>query len=266
MHNFSYHRPASVADAAKAVQAAKDGKLVAGGMTLIPTMKQRLAAPSDLVDLGAIADLKGIKAEGNAVVIGAMTTHAEVARSSAVKSAIPALAALADGIGDPAVRNRGTLGGSISNNDPAADYPAAVLGLGATIVTTQRSIPGDKFFTGMFETALKKGEIIKSVSFPVPKRAAYMKFPNPASRYAIVGVFVAELADGVRVAVTGAGACAFRVPEMEAALAKKFAPESVAAIQIGAADLNEDIHASAEYRAHLVTVMAKRAVAAALGH
>jgi carbon-monoxide dehydrogenase medium subunit len=265
MYAFEYDKPKTLAKASAASKK-KDAKLMAGGMTLLPTLKLRLAKLSQVIDLAGVSGMAGIKASKSGVSIGAMTTHAAVAASAAVKKAIPALAHLAEGIGDPAVRNRGTIGGSIANNDPAADYPAAVLGLGATIVTTQRSIPGDKFFTGMFETALKKGEIIKSVSFPVPKRAAYMKFPNPASRYAIVGVFVAELADGVRVAVTGAGACAFRVPEMEAALAKKFAPESVAAIQIGAADLNEDIHASAEYRAHLVTVMAKRAVAAALGH
>jgi carbon-monoxide dehydrogenase medium subunit len=262
MHNFSYHRPASVADAAKAVQAAKDGKLVAGGMTLIPTMKQRLAAPSDLVDLGAIADLKGIKAEGNAVVIGAMTTHAEVARSSAVKSAIPALAALADGIGDPAVRNRGTLGGSISNNDPAADYPAAVVGLNATVITNKRKIAADDFFKGMFETALEAGEIVTAVSFPKADKAAYAKFPQPASRYAMVGVFVAKSGGQVRVAITGAGPSVFRHADMEKALAGNFSADAIKGAKVSSSGLNGDLHASAEYRAHLVGVMARRAVAA----
>ncbi len=265
MYSFNYDKPGTLAKASAASKK-KDAKLMAGGMTLIPTLKLRLAKASQVIDLAGIPGLVGIKAGKTGVSIGAMTTHGAVAASAAVKKAIPALAHLAESIGDPAVRNRGTIGGSVANSDPAADYPAALLGLGATVVTTQRSIPADKFFKGMFETALKKGEIIKAVSFPVPKRAAYMKFPNPASRYAIVGVFVADFGDSVRVAVTGAGSSAFRVPEMEAALKKKFAADSVASIQIGAADLNEDIHASAEYRAHLVTVMAKRAVAAALGH
>jgi carbon-monoxide dehydrogenase medium subunit len=265
MYNFEYMKPKTLAAAADVVKKKKDAKLMAGGMTLIPTLKLRLAKLSHVVDLAGMKDLVGIKASKAGVVIGAMTTHGAVAASAAVKKAIPALAHLADGIGDPAVRNRGTIGGSISNNDPAADYPAGLIALGATVVTTQRKIPADKFFTGMFETALKRGEIVKAVEFPIPKRAAYMKFPNPASRYAIVGVFVAETAGGVRVAVTGAGGCVFRVPEMEAALAKNFAPESVAKVSIPTDALNEDIHASAEYRAHLVTVMAKRAVAAAIG-
>jgi carbon-monoxide dehydrogenase medium subunit len=266
MYEFQYEKAKSLAKAAETLKKKKDAKLMAGGMTLIPTLKLRLAKLSHVVDLGGLKELVGIKATKSGVTIGAMTTHDAVANSAAVRKAIPALADLADGIGDPAVRNRGTIGGSISNADPAADYPAGLVGLGATVVTSTRKIPADKFFTGMFETALKRGEIVKAVEFPIPKRAAYMKFPNPASRYAIVGVFVAETADGVRVAVTGAGGSVFRVPEMEAALAKKFAPESVANISIPADGLNEDIHASAEYRAHLVTVMAKRAVAAALGH
>ena len=263
MYNFTYHRPSSVADAAKTVQGASEGKLVAGGMTLIPTLKQRLAKPSDLVDLGKIAELKGIKKDGNTVVIGAMTKHADVASSDVVKSAILALAALAGGIGDPAVRNRGTIGGSIANNDPAADYPAAVVGLGATVITNKRKIAGDQFFKGIFETALEPGEIVTAVQFPVPEKAAYSKFPNPASRYAIVGVFVAKTAGGPRVAVTGAGPSVFRQKEMEAALGKSFAPDAVANIKVSPSGLNADIHASADYRAHLVTVMAKRAVAAA---
>ena len=264
MYDFQYEKPKTLAKAAATLKKRKNAKLMAGGMTLIPTLKLRLAKLSHVVDLSDMKELVGIKASKSGVVIGAMTTHNAVASSAAVKKAIPALAHLADSIGDPAVRNRGTIGGSISNNDPAADYPAGLVALGATVVTGQRKIPADKFFTGMFETALKRGEIVKAVEFPVPKRAAYMKFPNPASRYAIVGVFVAETAAGVRVAVTGAGGSVFRVPAMEAALAKKFAPESVASISIPADGLNEDIHASAEYRAHLVTVMAKRAVAAAI--
>ena len=264
MYDFGYHRPSSAADAAALLAKNGEAKLVAGGMTLIPTLKQRLAKPTKLVDLGGVSGLAGIKASKSLVTIGAMTTHDAVARSKAVAKAIPALAVLAGGIGDPAVRNRGTIGGSISNNDPAADYPAAVVALGATVVTSSRRIEGDKFFTGMFETALKKGEIVKAVEFPVPERAAYMKFPNPASRYAIVGVFVAKTKTGVRVAVTGAGPCVFRVPEMEAALAKSFSPDAIADVKAKPTGLNADIHASAEYRAHLIGVMARRAVAKAL--
>jgi carbon-monoxide dehydrogenase medium subunit len=264
MYDFSYHKAGSVDDAASKLKAADDGKLVAGGMTLIPTLKQRLAQPSDLVDLGGVKDLAGIKADGNGITIGAMTTHATVAGSADVKKTIPALAALASEIGDPHVRHRGTIGGSIANNDPAADYPAACLGLGATIVTSKREIAADDFFQGMFDTALDEDEIITAVRFPKPKRAAYMKFPNPASRYALVGVFVAETNDGMRVAVTGAGQDGvFRVAEMESALGSNFSPDAVAGIAVPDDDLNSDIHASAEYRAHLITVMAKRAVAAA---
>jgi len=263
MYNFNYQKAKSVAEAASLVGKAAEGKLVAGGMTLIPSLKLRLAKPSDLVDLGGISELKGIKKDGNALVIGAMTRHIEVAESAEVKQAIPALAQLAAHIGDPAVRNRGTLGGSISNNDPAADYPAAVLALNATIVTNKRKIPADQFFKGMFETALETGEIVTAVSFPVPDKAAYMKFPNPASRYAIVGVFVAKAKDGVRVAVTGAGPVVFRQKDMEAALAKTFSADAIKGVAQKADALNADIHASAEYRAHLVGVMAKRAVQAA---
>ena len=265
MYDFNYRKASSVGDAVSAVTGAEDGRFLAGGMTIIPTIKQRLAKPSDLVDLAAIDGLAGISVSGGVVEIGGMARHAEVNASSAVAEAIPALAKLAGGIGDPQVRNRGTLGGSIANNDPAADYPAAVVGLGATVRTNRRQIAGDDFFTGMFETALEAGELVTGVSFPVPSKAAYMKFPNPASRYAIVGVFVAATAGGARVAVTGAGPCVFRVAEMEQALGANFAPEAVADIKIGDDDLNSDIHASAEYRAHLVTVMAKRAVAQANG-
>lgn len=263
MYDFNYHRPKSLAEAARLLAGNDEAKLVAGGMTLIPTLKQRLARPTDLVDLAAIAELRGIKRDGNALVIGAMTPHADVAASAEVKKAIPALAHLADLIGDPQVRNRGTLGGSISNADPAADYPAGVVGLGATVVTNNRKIAADEFFKGLFETALEPGEIVTSVSFPVPEKAGYAKFPNPASRYAVVGVFVARTGGGVRVAVTGAGPSVFRAKEMEAALAKDFSPKALDGIKVAAKGLNSDIHASAEYRAHLVGVMAKRAVQAA---
>ncbi len=263
MYNFEYQRAQSVADAAKALGAKEEAKLLAGGMTLIPTLKQRLAKPSDLVDLGRIAELKGIKRDGNAIVVGAMTRHVEVATSDLVKSAIPALAHLAEGIGDPQVRNRGTIGGSVANNDPAADYPAAVLGLNATVITNKRKIAADDFFKGMFETALAPDEIITAVSFPVAEKAGYSKFPNPASRYAVVGVMVARTGGQVRVAVTGAGPVVFRQKDMEAALGRSWSADAVANIKQSAAGLNSDIHASAEYRAHLVTVMAKRAVQAA---
>ena len=263
MYNFNYQRPASLDEAVKALAAAEDGKLLAGGQTLLPTMKQRLAQPSHLIDLGAIDGLAGISRKGNEVIIGAMTRHAAVASSDVVRKAIPALADLAELIGDPQVRNLGTLGGSVANADPAADYPAALLGLAATVHTNTRSITADDFFTGLFETALEEQELITKVSFPVPTKAAYMKFPNPASRYAIVGVFVAQTGGAVRVAVTGAGGSVFRVPAMEKVLATNFAPESVDGIAIACEDFNEDIHASAEYRAHLVTVMARRAVAKA---
>jgi carbon-monoxide dehydrogenase medium subunit len=241
-----------------------EAKLLAGGQSLVQAMKLRLASPSDLIDLGSIKDLAGIKADGKGVTIGAMTRHAEVAHSAEVKKAIPALAAMAAMIGDRQVRAMGTLGGSLANNDPAADYPAAVLALNATITTNKGKHEADKFFKGLYETALKDGEIITSVSFQAPKRAAYMKFKNPASRFAIVGVFVADFGGSVRVAVTGAGPCAFRQADMEKALSSKFAPESVANVKQKKEGLNTDLHASAEYRAHLVTVMAKRAVEAAL--
>jgi aerobic carbon-monoxide dehydrogenase medium subunit len=263
MHDFTYHRPTSLADAAKALGGASEAKIIAGGMTLVPTMKQRLASPSDLIDLAGIAELKGIKLEGNTVTIGAMTTHAEVADSADVKNAIPALAALAEGIGDPQVRHRGTIGGSISNNDPAADYPAAILGLDATIVTNKRKIKADDFFKGMFETALAGDEIVISVSFPKPEKAGYAKFPNPASRYAMVGVMVAKTAGGVRVAVTGAGPSVFRQKDMEKALSGSFSADALKGVTVDSNGLNSDIHGGADYRAHLVGVMAGRAVAAA---
>ncbi|MCA3555114.1 xanthine dehydrogenase family protein subunit M [Aestuariivirga sp.] len=261
MENFNYHRPASVDDAVKAATARPDAKYMSGGMTLIPTMKQGLASPSDIIDLGALKN-SGISV-GATVVIKAGTTHAEVAHSAEVRKAIPALAALAGGIGDPHVRNKGTIGGSVTNNDPAADYPSACLGLGATIHTNARKIRAEDFFTGMFSTALEDGEVITAVEFPIPRKAGYAKFPNPASRYAMVGVFVADTADGPRVAVTGAGAGVFRASALEAALGKGFDSASLTGTPVPAKDLNNDLHASAEYRAHLITVMAKRAVDAA---
>lgn len=264
MYPFNYHRAKNLADAAQKLSASGDAKLLAGGQTLVAAMKLRLAAPSDLVDLRDVAELRGIRKEGKELVIGAMSRHAEVASSKEVRQAIPALAVLATGIGDPMVRNMGTLGGSVANNDPAADYPAAVLGLGATVTTSKRRIEADKFFTGMYETALEPGEIITAISFPVPKRAGYAKFKNPASRYAIVGVFVADFGGSARVAVTGAGPSVFRVAEMEKALAKKFSADAVAKVAVPAKGLNSDIHASAEYRAHLVAVMARRAIEQAL--
>ena len=263
MHDFGYHRPASAADAAGLLAKSGEAKIVAGGMTLIPTLKQRLAQPSDLVDLGGIAELKDVKAEAGGITIGAMTTHADVARSADVQKTIPALAVLAGGIGDPQVRNRGTIGGSVANSDPAADYPAAVLALGATIRTNKREIKADDFFKGMFETALQDGEIITAIHFPKADKVGYSKFPNPASRYAIVGVFVAKAGSGVRVAVTGAGPCAFRSKELESALSASFTPDAAKAVKIKADGFNSDLHATAAYRAHLVSVMASRAVAAA---
>ena len=264
MYAFEYHRPSSTKEALDLAASKDEGKFLAGGQSLVQAMKLRLSSPSDLFDLNFMRELSGIQVSGNTVEIRAMTRHAEVAGSSAVQKAIPALAQLAGMIGDRQVRHMGTIGGSLANNDPAADYPAAVLGLGATIATNKRKIEADKFFKGLYETALEPGELITAVSFPAPKRAAYMKFKNPASRFALVGVFVADFGGNVRVAVTGAGPCAFRQAEMEKALAAKFAPESVANIKVKPDGLNNDLHASPEYRAHLVTVMCKRAVEAAL--
>lgn len=263
MYEFNVHKPGAINDAVSALQGADDGKFLAGGQTLIPTLKQRLASPSDVIDLGGIAELKGISDEGGALKIGAMTTHAEVAASDTVKAQIPALAALASHIGDAQVRNRGTIGGSIANADPAADYPAAIVGLNATVHTNQRTIAADDFFTGLFETALNDDELITAVSFPKPSKASYQKFPNPASRYAIVGVMVAETGGQTRVAVTGAGPSVFRLSDAESALAGNFSADALGSLAVSAGNLNSDIHASADYRAHLVTVMAKRAVTAA---
>jgi carbon-monoxide dehydrogenase medium subunit len=264
MHAFEYHRPASLKDALSLGEKKTEGRYLAGGQSLVQAMKLRLSSPTDLIDLGSLQDLRTLSADGAVVTVGAMVRHADVAGSHSVMKAIPALAALAGTIGDRQVRHMGTIGGSLANSDPAADYPAAVLGLGATITTSKRKIEADKFFTGLYETALQPGELITSVSFPVPKRAAYMKVKNPAARFALVGVFVADFGGSVRVGVTGAGASAFRQADMEKALTAKFAPESVAGIKVKSDGLNNDLHASPEYRAHLITVMTKRAVEAAL--
>src|SRR6266536_348610 len=262
MRSFAFHRPTTVPEMSAFLGGGGDSMPLAGGMTLLPTIKQRLAAPAALVDLSKIPQMSGISVQGDTLTIGAMTRHVEVAESELVRSKIPLLACLAAGIGDPAVRNRGTIGGSVANNDPSADYPAAVLALDATVVTDRREIAADAFFKGLFSTALQDGEIVTGVRFPKVQAANYHKFRNPASRYAIVGVFVARSAGGVRVAVTGAGACVFRVPEMEATLARSFTADAIKDIQIKEDELNSDIHASAEYRAHLVTAMARRAGAA----
>jgi carbon-monoxide dehydrogenase medium subunit len=263
MSDFNYLKAADLEEAAVKQKSASEGEYLAGGMTLLPAIKLGLNQPSDLVDLAGIADLQGVRVEGGNVVVGAMTRHADVAASGDVQAQIPALADLASGIGDPQVRNRGTLGGSLANNDPAADYPAACLGLGATIITDKRQIGADDFFTGLLETALDDGEIITAVSFPVPEKAAYAKFANPASRFALVGVFVSSGAGGVRVAVTGAGlGGAFRAADMEAALAKDFSAGALDGVGVNEGDMLSDIHAAADYRAHLVGVMAARAVEA----
>jgi carbon-monoxide dehydrogenase medium subunit len=261
MQAFAYSNPTSVADAAKGAAGA-NAKILAGGQSLLPAMKLGLAAPESLVDLGQIAELKGISVSGNVVKIGAMTTHAAVAASADVQRAIPALADLASHIGDRQVRNRGTLGGSLANNDPAACYPAAALGLGATIHTNTRDIKADDFFTGLYETALKEGEIITAVSFPVPEKAAWQKFKQPASRFSIVGVFVSKGSQGVRVAVTGAGACVFRASALEAKLQGNWSDAALQGATFPADGLNSDLHGSAEYRAALIPVLAQRAVAA----
>ena len=261
MYEFDYRQAKSVAEAV-GLLGQTGGRPLAGGQSLVAAMKLRLAQPGTLVDLAAIPDLKGVRKEGDRLVIGAMTRHAEIADSAAVKQAIPALAALAEGIGDRQVRNMGTLGGSIANNDPAADWPAAVLALGATVNTNRRAIAADGFFKGLYETALGADEIITSVAFPIPARAAYVKFPNPASRFALVGVFVARMGDGsVRVAVTGAAASVFRATALEDALKKSFTADAAKGVRVDAKNLNTDLHGSADYRAHLIGVLASRAVA-----
>jgi carbon-monoxide dehydrogenase medium subunit len=266
MYAFTFHRPQTLRQAAGLLAKHEDAKLLAGGHTLLPTMKLRLAGPPHLIDLSLVEGLAGIDQSGRSITIGAMTRHNDVNTSPVVEQAIPALAKLAGMIGDPAVRHMGTIGGSLANNDPNADYPAACLGLGATIVTNKRRIKSDDFFTGMFSTALEPAEIISKVIFPVPKKAAYQKFRNQASRFALVGVFVSKRGSEIRVAVTGAGAGGvFRVPSFEEALKKRFAPKSLEGMSIPADGMNSDIHGSAEYRAHLVGVLARRAVAEAVG-
>ena len=264
MYAFDYYRPQSVADAASLLASSSEAKLLAGGHTLIPTMKQRLASPKTIVDLSRVAELRGIDKKGSALVIGAMATHDEVANSPVVRSAIGGLCKVAGSIGDQHVRNRGTIGGSVANNDPAADYPAAVLALNATVATNKRELGADAFFKGLFSTALDDGEIIVRISFPIPARFAYVKFANPASRYALVGVAVAQTGKDVRVAVTGAGSNGvFRHKAMEAALAGNWSAQAIAGVSTGAADMMSDMHGDAAYRAHLVGVLARRAVAAA---
>ncbi len=264
MYSFTFHRPQTLRQAVSMLGKDADAKLLAGGHTLLPTMKLRLARPSQLIDLSRIEGLAGIEASGRSLVIGAMTRHADVHTSPVVQQAIPVLAKLAGMIGDPAVRHMGTIGGSIANNDPSADYPGACLGLGATIITNKRRIKADDFFTGLFSTALEPAEIITKVSFPIPKKAAYQKFRNQASRYALVGVFVAKRGNDARVAVTGAGGNGvFRVAAFEAALKKRFSPKSLEGLSVPADGLSSDIHGSAEYRAHLIGVLARRAVAEA---
>ena len=264
MYATSYHRASSVEDAVKTKAAHDEGKYLSGGMTLISTMKQRLAAPSDLIDLRHIPALRGIKVEGRKVTIGAATPHADVAASRELRAVCPALCQLAGHIGDPHVRHMGTIGGSIANNDPAADYPAGLLGLGATVVTDRRSLTADNFFTGLFETALEEGEMVTAVTFEAPEKAGYAKFNNPASRFAMTGVFVAKTAGGVRVAVTGAGSDGvFRHPGIEQALSGNWSADALANVSVSASGLMSDLHANAEYRANLVKVMAKRAVLSA---
>jgi carbon-monoxide dehydrogenase medium subunit len=264
MYAFAYHRPASLAQAVALLAGAEDGRALAGGQTLLPTLRQRLGHPTDLVDVSAIPDLKGIAADGDGVTIGAFARHAEVAAAPAVRATVPVLADLAASIGDRQVRNLGTLGGSIANADPAADYAAALLALDGQVRTDRRTIAAAGFFTGLFETALAPGELVVSARFARPDRAAYAKFRNPASRYAIAGVLVACFGPAVRVAVIGAGANAFRAADMEAALAADFRPQALAGIAVDPTRLNSDMHAANDYRAHLVGLMARRAVEACL--
>jgi aerobic carbon-monoxide dehydrogenase medium subunit len=261
MHEFNYHRPSRLDEATKLRQQKADALYLAGGQTLIPTLKQALTTPSDLVDLAELADLRGVDVRKDRITIGAMTRHADVAASQVIRQAIPALCDLAAQIGDAQVRNCGTLGGSLANSDPAADYPAAVIALDAVIHTDRRQIAAKDYFVDLFETALEPGELIVRVEFPIPKRAAYRKMPNPASRYAMVGVMVAQFGNEVRVGVTGAGPCAFRASVLERALAERLAPDALDSVTVDHSNFNSDLHASAEYRGHLVKVMAKRAVA-----
>jgi len=265
MYQFNYHKPTNVTEAVDLFKASDDPMYLSGGMTLIPTMKQRLAAPTDVIDLSAVGEISGVSVDASKVSVGAFTRHNDVANSAEVIQALPVLAQLAGLIGDNQVRNRGTIGGSVANSDPAADYPAAVVGLGATVVTQERAIPGDEFFQNLFETALQPGEIITRIEFPRPTRAAYRKFPNPASRYAVVGVLIADFDGTIRVGVTGAGPCAFRASGIEEVLNASLDPAAIDTLEVPDAGFNNDLHASAEYRAHLVKVMAKRALSDLLG-
>jgi carbon-monoxide dehydrogenase medium subunit len=264
MYPFGYHRPKSVSEAVETFKGLEEPQWLAGGMTLLPSLKLRLSAPANLVDLNFLDELQGVSRNGNSITVGAMARHDDVNRSSEIVKAIPALSLLAGGIGDAQVRNRGTMGGSISNNDPAADYPSAVLGLNATVRTNAREISADDFFTGMFETALEEGELVKEIVFPFPDFAGYAKFPHPASGYCVSAVMVAAFGKDIRVAVTGTASCAFRLTALEEALSQNFSPEAADAIELGEVDVNNDMHASAEYRTALTRVMARRAVEAAL--
>jgi carbon-monoxide dehydrogenase medium subunit len=261
MYQFHYHKPTTLDEAARLFSSAEDGLYLSGGQTLIPTLKQRLAAPTDVIDLSGIEALQGVTVSADTVSVGAFTRHADVAGSEAIRAALPVLAALAGEIGDAQVRNLGTMGGSVANSDPAADYPAAVIGLGATLHTQNRTIASDDYFRDLFETALEPGEILTRIDFPIPDRAAYRKFPNPASRYAVVGVLVADFGGAIRVGVTGAGPCAFRATAIEEVLSRDLRPEALSSVEVPDAGFNSDLHASAEYRAHLVRIMAERAVA-----
>lgn len=261
MYQFNYHKPATVEEAVTLFNDSEDAFYLSGGQTLIPTLKQRLATPSDLIDLSGIEALKGVTVSNDQVSVGAFTRHADVAGNAQIRSTLPVLAFVAEQIGDAQVRNLGTIGGSVANSDPAADYPAAVIGLGATIHTQKRSIAADDYFQDLFETALEPGEVITRIDFPVPVRAAYRKFPNPASRYVVAGVLVADFGGSIRVGVTGAGPCAFRATAIEEVLSRSLSPDALADIEVPDAGFNSDLHASAEYRAHLVKVMAERAVA-----
>jgi len=263
MYDFSYHRPTSLQEAVSLLAKQPDAKPMSGGMSLLPSMKLRLSKWTDVVDLAAIPDLSGIREEAGHIIIGARTRHVEVATSALLHAKLPALAELAEGIGDPMVRNRGTIGGSIANADPAADYPSSVVALDATIITTRREIAADAFFTGLFETALAHDELITAVRYKIPKHAAYMKFRHPASRYAIVGAFVAQMEGAVRLAITGAGPHVFRIAAYEEALTKTFSSAALEGVTPKLPSLNTDLHASADYRAHAVVEMVRRAVEAA---
>lgn len=262
MHDFTYRRPATLDEARELFTAAGDARYLAGGQSLIPMLKHRLAQAADIIDLGALPGLSDIRVEDSRVVVGALARHADVAAHAGLRRVLPGLSLLAGGIGDRAVRNRGTIGGALAHNDPAGDYPAAALALNATIVTDRRRIAADDFFTGMLETALEDGEIVTAVEFPRAETAGYLKFPNPASRYAVVGVMVARTDGGTRVAVTGASPCVFRAVELEEALRLAFRPDVIDGIPFDPAEMNDDLHASADYRAHLIGVLAKRVVAA----